>query len=82
MVLLPLGRGLGLGREALAALVSLAFEEPLINEVYARFAAGNTAARNLVARVGFCPDCAAKVGEQESGMCERSIHRSGWCVSK
>ncbi len=82
LMLLPLGCRLGVGREALTALVGLAFEESLVNEVYARSAAGNTAARNLLARVGFRSDGIANGDRQKLAMWVWSMHRSTWLVSK
>lgn len=82
LMLLPLGCRLGVGREALFALVGLAFEETLVNEVYARSAAGNTAAKNLLARVGFCSGGIAKGDRQKLAMCVWSMHRSRWLVCK
>lgn len=82
LMLLPLGRRLGVGREALTALVGLAFEETLVDEVYARSAAGNTAAKNLLARVGFRSDGIAKGDRQKLAMWAWSMHRSRWLVSK
>ncbi len=76
MVLLPSGRKSGVGREALTALVGRAFEEPLVNEVYARVAAGNSAARNLVARIGFRQDCVRRGEGCDLTTCEWSVHRS------
>lgn len=82
MVLLPLGRKVGIGREALTALVGRAFEEPLVNEVYARVAAGNSAARNLVARIGFRQDCVRRGEGCDLTACEWSVYRSEWGISK
>jgi RimJ/RimL family protein N-acetyltransferase len=80
MMLLPLGRKLGRGRGALAALVDYMFQESPAVEVYARFAAANTAARNVMARVGFRLEHVAGVEQHESTMCEWSILRSRWRI--
>ncbi|MEO9078713.1 MAG: GNAT family N-acetyltransferase [Rhodanobacter sp.] len=82
VMLLPAGRGLGVGKEALTALVGRAFEEPLVDEVYARVAADNIAMKGLLVSVGFRPAGSVKDGGQKSAMCEWSLHRSIWCVSK
>lgn len=82
MVLLREGRRSGIGRGSLTALVDLAFEEEQVNEVYARFAPRNAAARNLVARIGFEPSRAVNNGEQTSIMSEYSVSRSIWCIYK
>lgn len=78
MVLLPVGRRLGIAREALTALVDRAFDEQLVNEVYACIAAGNTLARNLLSRVGFRQDIADRRQGPESTACHWSVHRSSW----
>ena len=69
-------------QRALTALVDLAFEEAQVNEVYARFAPQNVAARNLVTRIGFEPSRAVNNGEQTSTMSEYSVSRSIWCIDK
>lgn len=82
MMLLPLGRKLGIGRGALTALVDHMFAEPLVVEVYARFAAANKAAKNVMARVGFRQDGVAGGERHDSSVCEWSIHRSRWRICK
>ncbi|HWU78350.1 MAG TPA: GNAT family N-acetyltransferase [Rhodanobacter sp.] len=81
IMLLRRGRGLGIAREALTALLGRAFEDPLVEEVYARFTAENIAIRNLMMRVGFHPCGLAKGGGAAVTMREWSIHRSRWCIS-
>lgn len=82
IVLSSEGRRLGIAREALTALVGFAFEELMVDEVYACFAVGNKPARNLVARLGFRPSRAGRVGGklEEVVECEWSVHRSAWCI--
>lgn len=82
VMLLPLGRRAGAGRGALVALVDHLFEEQLVVEVYARIAAGHSAAQNLVKRAGFLPDMVARDGEQDVGERQWSVHRSTWRASQ
>lgn len=82
MVLLLEGRKRGFAREALAALVGLAFDEPWVSEVYARFAAGHTAAANLVERVGLRSNHATRGEGEGMAMCEWSVLRSAWRISR
>lgn len=78
VMLLPSWCGQGVGKGALAALVDCLFQEPSLLEVYARFAVENSAARNLVTRVGFRPNHAAKGKKQDRLACEWSVCRSQW----
>lgn len=78
VMLLPQGRGLGVGRAALGALVDYMFQEPSLLEVYARVAIENSAARNLVTRVGFRQSRVAEGKKQGTLACEWSVHRSQW----
>ena len=82
VMLLPQGRRLGVGRAALGALVDYMFQEPSLLEVYARVAIENSAARNLVTRVGFRQSRAAEGNKQGTLTCEWSVHRSQWNMSQ
>ncbi|MGN6704649.1 MAG: GNAT family N-acetyltransferase [Rhodanobacter sp.] len=82
MMLLLRGRRLGVGRAALGALVDYMFRESPAVEVYARFAAVNRAAENVMARAGFHPGPVAKTERHESATCEWSIFRSEWPIAK
>jgi RimJ/RimL family protein N-acetyltransferase len=78
VMLLPRGRRLGVGRAALGALVDYMFQEPSLLEVYARVAIENSAARNLVTRVGFRQSRVAEGKKQGTLACEWSVHRPQW----
>lgn len=82
MMLLPQGRRLGVGRAALGTLVDYMFRESPAVEVYARFAAVNRAAGNLMARAGFHPSPVTGKERHESATCEWSIFRSEWRMEK
>lgn len=82
MVLLPEGRGRGVAREALVALVGRVLEERLVGGVCVRFAAGNTAMRSLASSIGFSSDGAARGRRQDSTICHWSVHRSSWRSSE
>lgn len=82
VMLSPQGRRLGVGRAALGALVDYMFRESPAVEVYARFAAVNRAAGNVMARAGFHPGPVAETERHESTTCEWSIFRSEWPMAK
>jgi RimJ/RimL family protein N-acetyltransferase len=78
VMLLPEGRGQGVAREAMAALVRRIFDEQLVHQVCIRFLVGNAAMRSLAFRLGFGPDGAATGQGQDSTICRWSIRHSSW----
>jgi len=80
MMIRPLQRGRGFGKEALAALVGYAFRLFPIEEAFVQYDPRHLAAERLVMSTGFSPKTLVGVGANEQGSPKRicSAFRESW----
>ncbi len=78
ILLRPEMQSIGLGYEALTALLKTAFAALLVDEIRVRFSAENDLVRRLNIRVGFTPCSSGEAGRVALGDCLWSVQRCSW----
>jgi RimJ/RimL family protein N-acetyltransferase len=80
MMLKPAACRRGVGSEVLAALITAAFEALPIDTVWVQYHPANSAAKRLVAGLGFSLPNGVRPRAARSGHCIGFMQRSAWCV--